>query len=178
MVHVHDWMSLTDMTKKVHPIARITRVSGLRGEVRLQPLSRYFDEYIETRELHIGFDTDMVQDIKLFNAIGQGKKRRFTFEGFKTRDSAETLIGQTLYAESRSGDNADLISKDLLGFSMVTESGELVGKLTDILWLPSNDVYVINDGKDEKLIPVIKEIVIGVDHLLKIIIIAPMEGLV
>ncbi len=52
-------MSLTDMAKKVHPIAKISRVSGLHGEVRLQPLSRYFDEYIETRGLQIGFDPEM-----------------------------------------------------------------------------------------------------------------------
>ena len=60
---------------------------------------------------------------------------------------------------------------------MVTKSGEVVGKLTDILWLPSNDVYVIQNGNDEKLIPVVKEIIIGVDHLLGVIVIAPMEGL-
>ncbi len=71
---------MTDMPKKVHPIAKITRVSGRRGEVRLLPLSRYFDEYIETRDLRIGFDMEMVRDIKLSDYIGQGKKRRFTFE--------------------------------------------------------------------------------------------------
>ena len=168
---------MTDMPKKVHPIAKITRVSGRRGEVRLLPLSRYFDEYIETRDLHIGFDMEMVRDIKLSDSIGQGKKRRFTFEGFQTRDDAETLIGQTLFAEGRAGDNAELISKELLGYSMVTKSGKVVGKLTDILWLPSNDVYVIQNGNDEKLIPVVKEIIIGVDHLLGGIVIAPMEGL-
>ncbi|HJL74970.1 MAG TPA: ribosome maturation factor RimM [Candidatus Marinimicrobia bacterium] len=171
-------MSLTDMSKKkVHPIATISRVSGRHGEVRLQPLSRYFDEYIETRDLRIGFDMDMVREIKLSKAIGQGKKRRFKFEGILSRDEAETLIGQTLYAEGREGDNAELISKDLLGYSVITESGELVGNLADILWLPSNDVYVIQDGENEKLIPVIKEIIIGVDHLLRVIMIAPMEGL-
>ena len=94
------WMLLTDMAKKVHPIAKISRVSGLHGEVRLQPLSRYFDEYIETRGLQIGFDPEMVQEIKLTKTIGEGKKRRFKFEGFISRDEAETLIGQTLFAKS------------------------------------------------------------------------------
>ena len=165
------------MSKKVHPIAKITRVSGLRGEVRLQPLSRYFDEYIESRELQIGFETDLAREIKLKKTIGQGKRRRFKFEGVQSRDDAETLIGQTLFAESHNGDNADLISKELLGYTVITESGEMVGTLTDILWLPSNDVYVIHNGNDEKLIPVIKEIVIGVDSVVNVIMIRPMEGL-
>ena len=82
-----------------------------------------------------------------------------------------------MFAESRNGDNADLISKELLGYTVITESGEMVGTLTDILWLPSNDVYVIHNGNDEKLIPVIKEIVIGVDSVVNVIMIRPMEGL-
>ncbi len=165
------------MSKKVHPIAKITRVSGLKGEVRLQPLSRYFDEFIESRELQIGFETDLAREITLKKTIGHGKRRRFKFEGVQSRDDAETLIGQTLFAEGRNGDNAELISKELLGYSVITESGELVGTLTDILWLPSNDVYVIHNGNDEKLIPIVKEIVIGVDNVVSVIMIRPMEGL-
>ena len=32
----------------IHPIATITKTSGLNGDVRLRPLSRYFEEHIET----------------------------------------------------------------------------------------------------------------------------------
>ncbi len=172
-------MSLTNMTKKkVHPIAKITRISGIRGEVRLKPLSRYFDEYVETRALSIGYDTDMCRDIKLAQSIGVGKKKRFKFEGIQNRDDAEVLIGQTVFAERKDGDYADLISKELIGYSLVTDTGDVVGKLSEILWLPSNDVYVILDGKDEKLIPVIDEIVKGIDHQLGLVVISPMEGLI
>lgn len=171
-------MLLTDMPKKVHPIAKITQISGPRGEVRLKPLSRYFDEFVETRALSIGYEMNMCRDIKLTKSIGQGKRKRFKFEGVLNRDDAEALIGQTVYAEHKDGDNADLISKDLIGYTIVTESGRVVGKLSEILWLPANDVYVIMDGKDEKLIPVIEEIIKGIDHLLGVIIISPMEGLI
>jgi len=164
--------------KKVHPIAKITRISGIRGEVRLKPLSRYFDEYVETRALSIGYDTDMCRDIKLAQSIGVGKKKRFKFEGIQNRDDAEVLIGQTVFAERKDGDYADLISKELIGYSLVTDTGDVVGKLSEILWLPSNDVYVILDGKDEKLIPVIDEIVKGIDHQLGLVVISPMEGLI
>jgi len=173
------WMLLTDMTnKKAHPIAKITQISGYRGEVRLKPLSRYFDELVETRALSIGYEMDVCRDIKLMQSIGTGKKKRFKFEGVKSRDDAEALIGQTVFAEHMDGDNADLISKDLIGYTIVTESGRSVGKLFEILWLPANDVYVIMDGKEEKLIPVIEEIIKGIDHHLRVIVISPMDGLV
>ena len=38
----------------VHAIAKITNTSGLRGEVKLRPLSRYSIDYIMTKDLHIG----------------------------------------------------------------------------------------------------------------------------
>ncbi len=171
-------MLLTDMSHKVHPIAKITQISGFRGEVRLKPLSRYFDEFVETRALSIGYDVDMCRDIKLAESIGKGKRKRFKFEGVRSRDDAEALIGQTVYAERREGDNANLISKDLIGYTVVTESNNVVGSLSDILWLPANDVYVIMNGKNEKLIPVIDEIIKEVDHHLGMIIITPMEGLI
>lgn len=165
------------MSKKVHPIAKVSCVSGLHGEVRLQPLSRYFDEYIETRGLQVGFKGELCREIKLSATIGQGDTRRFRFEGISSKDEAESLIGQTLFAEGNEGDNADLISKDILGYVVITDTEKCVGKLTDILWLPSNDVYVIHDGKKEVLIPVIKEIVVGVDHRLHVVMVRNMEGL-
>jgi len=120
----------------------------------------------------------MCRDIKLAQSIGVGKKKRFKFEGIQNRDDAEVLIGQTVFAERKDGDYADLISKELIGYSLVTDTGDVVGKLSEILWLPSNDVYVILDGKDEKLIPVIDEIVKGIDHQLGLVVISPMEGLI
>ena len=35
----------------VHAIAKITNTSGLKGEVRLKPLSRYSIDYIMTKEM-------------------------------------------------------------------------------------------------------------------------------
>jgi hypothetical protein len=38
---------LIENLKSVHPIAKITHTSGLNGSVRLRPLSRYFEDYID-----------------------------------------------------------------------------------------------------------------------------------
>ena len=60
---------------------------------------------------------------------------------------------------------------------MITDSGSIVGILKDVLWLPSSDVYVVKNGNDEYLIPIIPEVVKGVDHNQGIIVIVPMDGL-
>ena len=43
------------MKTKLFPIAKITRASGLNGEVGVRPLIRQFDDYVE-KPLFIGFD--------------------------------------------------------------------------------------------------------------------------
>jgi len=42
------------LDKKFHPIAKVTKTSGLKGDVCLKPLSRYFDRYITDKKLLTG----------------------------------------------------------------------------------------------------------------------------
>ena len=62
-------------------------------------------------------------------------------------------------------------------YNVVTNTGLLVGKLTDVMWLPSNDVYVIKNSKKEYLIPIIPEVIKKLDHSQMTIFISPMDGL-
>ena len=96
------------------------------------------------------------------------------------RDSvkdAKSIVGKTLYAQTDTDDDINLISKNLIGYSVVTNAGLLVGELADVLWLPSNDVYVIKNGKKENLIPIIHEVIKKLDHSQMTIFISPMDGL-
>ena len=52
------------MKTKLFPIAKITRASGLNGEVGVRPLIRQFDDYVE-KPLFIGFDENLARDVKL-----------------------------------------------------------------------------------------------------------------
>ena len=45
------------------------------------------------------------------------------------------------------------------------------------MWLPSNDVYVIKNGKKEYLIPIIPEVIKKIDHHKMSVVISPMDGL-
>lgn len=162
---------------KIHPIAKITTTSGLKGEVRLRPLSRYFEEYVKDKSLKIGFSPDASIGLQVEKTVGKGKKVRFKFEGINSIDEAETLIGQTIFVEASDFDAINLVSAELIGSSVITDDGQIVGILQDVIWLPNNDVYVIHDGEKERLIPVIPEVVKGIDYDEKIILITPMDGL-
>ncbi len=162
---------------RLFAIAKITHTAGPEGEVRLRPLSRYFDDYVGDHALFLGFSSDLAREIQLNGAKGAGKKIRFRFEGINSRDEAESLIGQILFVNVHDDDFINMSSDDLIGYEVVTDTGKVIGELTDILMMPANDVYVIDNGEKEILIPIIPEIVYGIDDLDEIIVITPMDGL-
>ena len=47
----------------------------------------------------------------------------------------------------------------LLGLRVLTDQGEDLGEITDILETGSNDVYVVSEGKSEILIPALKSVI-------------------
>lgn len=163
--------------EKLFAIAKITQAAGLKGEVRVKPLSRYFEDYIATNPLFLGFSEDISREVTLLQQKGVGKKIRYQFEGVNNRNDAEAMIGQTIYASVNEGEKIQMISKDLIGSAVVTESGDVIGELNEILWAPSNDIYVINNGEKEILIPVIPEIVKEASPENGVIVIVPMDGL-
>ena len=164
------------MKTKLFAIAKITRATGLKGDVGVRPLIRQFDEYVD-RDLFIGFDENFAKDVKLTNVSGTEKKPRFHFEGLDSRDDAESMIGQLLFASINEKDPINLISPDLIGASVVTVSGEPIGKLVDMMSLPAHDAYVISSNSKEVLIPVVPEFIYSVDVMEGLVTISPVEGL-
>ena len=131
------------MPEKLHPVAEITTTSGYLGEVRLRPFSRFSIDYIMEKTLQIGTSHDNLMDLKLEKAIGNGKRMRFKFEGIDSELKAKNIIGKTIYANTKADDEINLIASDLIGFDVVTDTGDSVGELKDVMWLPANDVYIV-----------------------------------
>ena len=140
-------------------------------------MSRYFLDYVDDKTLLLGASELLSREVKLRNKIGVGKHLRYRFEGVTTWDEAESLIGQYIFASVEDSDQISWITKDLIGCTVKTVSGDLIGKLMDILWLPTNDVYVIRNREEEVLIPVVPEIIKAILLDEKLIIITPMDGL-
>ena len=165
------------MSKPIHPIAKVTAISGFNGDVRLKPLSRYFDEYIDGVGLTIGFNPENSKSVSIQFVTGQGKRRRFKFHGINTQKTAKDIVGKTVYVKTSNDANINMISKNLIDYKVVNELGDFIGNLIDVMWLPNNDAYIINNGEKELLIPIIPEVIKCLDHKEQKIIITMMDGL-
>ena len=70
---------------------------------------------------------------------------------------------------------------DLYNMKVVTDTGEDLGKITEVLFTGSNDVYIIKDSGDpsakDLLIPAIKECILKVDLEANLMTVHLLEGL-
>ena len=160
------------------PIAKISSLYGLHGAVKLTPLSRYFEDYINYKYFMMGSSRSDLEEIILDEIIGFGKKRTFKFNGFNSVNDAKNIKGKILYKKVSKDEKINLVSEDILGWDIIDNLGEKVGTLINVMWLPNNDVYIIKNGDKEYLIPVIEEIIKKVDYDKKEIIISPIDGLI
>ena len=165
------------MDKIFHPIAKVTKTSGLRGNVCLKPLSRYFEKYINKKKLMIGSSINQFNKVSVEKINGIGKKRKFKFSGFDSLDSAKTIIGKTIFVQTSLDSKINWISKDILDYKVIDESGNFVGHIIDVMWLPSHDAYIIEKDSKEYIIPIVPEIIRKVDYDNRNIIIRVIDGL-
>jgi 16S rRNA processing protein RimM len=147
-------------------IGRIGRPKGLRGEVRVQvynPESRLLEE---TRSVAAGYGPNSLQPLSVAKYAREPKSAVVTFEGISTLEKAQQLTGQELYV--RRSDLPKLAVGeyyccDLIGFTVVLESGKRVGTLRKVLATASNDIYEIEAEEGEVLLPAIPDVVLRVD---------------
>jgi len=165
------------LDKIFHPIAKVTKTSGLRGNVCLKPLSRYFEKYINKKKLMIGSSINQFNKVSVEKINGIGKKRKFKFSGFDSLDSAKKIIGKTIFVQTSLDSKINWISKDILDYKVIDESGNFVGHIIDVMWLPSHDAYIIEKDSKEYIIPIVPEIIRKVDYDNRNIIIRVIDGL-
>jgi len=91
----------------------------------------------------------------------------FSFEGVDTPESAGLLRKQLVYVKTATRPAlpaGQYYHHQMIGMTVVDDSGNELGKLTEIIQTGANDVYVVLSGTGkELLLPSIKQVVLDVD---------------
>ncbi len=98
-----------------------------------------------------------------------------------SRNAAEELRNSILMVERSDTEvpeeSDEYYDSNLMGCEVRTVSGELIGNVTDVLHLPSQEVLVVGRESMEYLIPFVESIVPTIDIEAKLITVNPPEGL-
>ncbi len=94
-----------------------------------------------------------------------GEDMLLQLEDIHDRDAAELMRGEVLF--TRTDDLPPLppgvyYFHQIEGLEVVTETGEILGRVKEILKTGANDVYVVQGPKGEVLLPAIPQVILEV----------------
>ena len=158
----------------------ISSTHGVRGEVKVYPTTddiKRFD-YLKETILDTGkeYITLHVTGVKYFKNMVI-----LRFEEFDNVDQVVPYKGMDLLVTRENAiplEEGQQFIADLIGCDVITDQGENLGKLTDVLKTGANDVYVVKmESGREVLLPVIEQCVLEKDIENKIVKVHVMKGL-
>lgn len=158
----------------------IARTHGNRGEVIVNPETDFPEERFRqgarlwTRRR--GGEPSTLEVVTM--RMHQGRPV-IMFSGIGSMNDAELLAGQELRTdevETALLDEGEFFHRDLIGCEVVTEAGEFVGRVSNVLDDSAQARLVVAGKRSELLIPLADEIC-TVDLAAKRITVRPPEGL-
>ena len=160
-------------------IGVITRIRGLKGEVKVYPLTDFPEQFGTHKKLTVR-SGDSLRKLTVAGVSFQGSFLFLKFKEIKSREEASELVGAEIVlkkSERLPLPEDDFYFDDIEGFDVVSVSGENIGVLKDVLHYPASDVIVVDNGTSDLEIPFVKELIPEVDTDLKVIKIIDMPSL-
>lgn len=168
-------------TDKYLQVGAITSTHGIKGEVKVFPTTDDPSRYDDLEEVFLDTGKELkalhISSVKYFKQYVIVK-----FKEFKDINEIEPFKGKNIYVDREHAvelEDDEYFVADLLGLTVKSDEGEVIGELTDVMFLPgANDVYVVktDEGK-EILLPAIEECILDIDLDEEIMTVHIMDGL-
>ncbi len=158
-------------------VGRVGRAHGLKGDVAVDVRTDEPD-----RRFAAGTTYDTARGrLTVASTAWHGQRLVVSFHEASDRAAADGLRGVELRvavpSDVRPDDPDEFYDHQLVGLTACSESGEVVGPVTDVLHLPAQDVLVIRRGSRDVLVPFVCELVPAVDLTSGQVVVADQPGL-
>lgn len=168
------------MAGELVSIGQITAPHGVRGEVRVYPLTAFPERWRRLKEVYVGAETAPRR--VTWRGWAKGHMPIVLLEGVADRDQAEKLRG--LYLRVPLEQTHPLPDPDtfyvfqLRGLAVVDPDGQPLGTVRDVEESPANDLLVVErPGGAPVRVPMVRAIVQQVDLPGGRVVVRPLPGL-
>jgi len=160
-------------------IGQVRGPSGLQGAVKAEVMTDFPDRFGQLETVYLGDDFEPYRLLSS-DLRKNGRQVILRFAGCTSREQAERLHGKWIWVAAEQAvplAEGMYYIHQVLGLSVETEDGEPLGTLTEVLCPGANDVYVVNDGEREILLPVLEEVIQKVDLSARKLVVRLPDGL-
>ncbi len=161
------------------------RAHGVQGELKVIPETDDPERLAALEQVYVGATPETAQprtvEAVRFQPTKRGTVALVRLEGVGGREAADALRGHGVFADAADlpplGEG-EVFLHDLIGLAVVTEDGETVGTVADVLTGTAQPLFVVErPAKPDALVPDVAEIVLRIDLDAATVTIAPPEGL-
>ena len=164
-------------------LGQITRPHGVKGELRMRVLTDYPERISKLQAIYTAADPEatnptphVVRHVRMHQDYAL-----LTLSDVIDRNSADTLRNLFVLVDIREAvplEDDEVYLFQLIGMSVITETGEVIGIITEVLETGANDVYVVaSERYGEVLIPVTDDTILNTNTDLRQVTVRLPEGL-
>jgi 16S rRNA processing protein RimM len=163
-------------------IGRIGRPHGVNGEVRIEVLTDFPEErfYPGATPLLGPESGAHPRPVAISGVRRHLAWLLVSLEGVTDRDAAGELSGLFLYVprdQAHALADDEFYVADLVDLEVVTQSGQVLGRVASLIETGTADVLVVEGGPKTVLIPLLGDIIRSVDLEVRRIVVEPLPGL-
>lgn len=170
-----------------YKVGTIVNTHGIRGELRVVATTDFPQERFKKGSQLAVFKTEAdqtpIETIKIASSRQHKGFILITLDGYSDINEVLKFKGLVLKVDESNLSDNDLDDgqyyyHQIIGLNVVTEDGEKIGEIKEIMAPGANDVWVVKrPHQDDLLLPVIDQVVKQVDLENNQVIVTLMEGL-
>lgn len=170
------------MTEKLYRVGTIVNTHGIKGEVRVIPITDFPEDRFKPGAKLILKNKTMTEEFTVESSRPHKSFILIKFKGYDNINDVEKYVKSELFAageETANLNEGEFLYKQIIGLKVVDKDLGEVGKVTEILELGSNDVWVVKGTKyKEILLPYIKDVIKNVDLDNQVVNVEIPDGLI
>ena len=157
-------------------VGRVASAHGVSGGIMVNVLSDVPHRFDQGQALHIGDRSYSIAH----SSLAPNGQVVLRLQGVDSVDAAKGLAGQPVTVPQSSVPpprEGEYYHFQLLGLKVLTDDGECLGRVKEILETGSNDVYVVSGESGEVLIPALTDVILEVRLDQGCMVVKLLEGL-
>jgi len=147
-------------------VGYVVRAKGVLGEVKVEPLTHNIERFDLLSKVVIERAGETLKNLVIEHWRADPPGVLIKFRGISNPEAArETIIkGYITVARDEVAPLPDgqHYVFDLIGCDVEDESGSRLGKLIEVREMPSTDVYIVDTGSKQVMVPAVRHFVIDV----------------
>jgi 16S rRNA processing protein RimM len=161
-------------------VGRIAKAHGIHGEVAVDVTSDAPERFALGSRMTAGGSGRQDRELTVAAVRPHQGRLLIRFEEVPDRTAAEALHGAILSIPSEDAHTLpewSFYPHQLEGLTVLDEQGEMLGRMVRVEENPANDLWIVDDGTREVLVPAVRAIVRAVNVEAGTIVLAPPDGL-